>query len=404
MKERTNENRDQEFEVTCAGHLCLDLTPALPETGKTAVEDLLKPGTLLEVGPARVAAGGSVSNTGLGFKVLGLRVAFMALAGRDTFGEIAVSLLARHGSSAGILQTDRASTSYSIVLAPPGIDRLFLHDPGANHLFCAEHIDYRTAGASRLFHLGYPTVMRALYRNQGKELVEIFRRVKELGATTSLDLAMADPRGEGSSIDWRAVFAGVLPYVDLFLPSIEESFLCMYPQRYLDLREKVRGELIEHVETGIFRSLAAEFIGLGCGVCMLKAGHQGIYLRTGGADRLQRFGRCRPADPALWAGRELWCPAFRVEKISNATGSGDISIAGFLSGLLQGRSLERCLKLAALAGCLNLLGTESGGGLQSFPACEQMLDSAALTVRPLERELGAGWTFDEKDRLYRHAP
>jgi len=395
------ETQDFEFEVCCAGHLCLDLTPGLPETGKTSIEDILKPGTLLEVGPARVATGGSVSNTGLAFKALGLRVAFMALVGRDTFGDIAVSLLERHGSSRGIQRTELASTSYSIVVAPPGIDRLFLHDPGANHIFCAEHIDYQAVAGSRLFHLGYPTVMRALYRDNGAELVEIFRRVKELGVTTSLDLALADPRSEGGRTDWRRIFADLLPNVDLLLPSIEESFLCMYPGRYLSLREKVRGELIEHIDSETFGILGREFIELGCGVCMLKAGHQGIYLRSGSAGRLAEFGRGRPRDPAAWAGRELWCPAFEATRITNATGSGDTSIAGFLSGLLGGLSLERSLRLAALAGCLNLQGSEFSGGLKSFPGCVEMLDNPALRVKAPDRELGAGWSYDEGARLYR---
>ncbi len=401
MINHKGKTQDLGVEVTCAGHLCLDLTPGLPATGKTAIEDILKPGTLLEVGPAKVATGGSVSNTGLGFKVLGLRVAFMALVGRDTFGDIAVSLLARHGSSEGIQQTDQASTSYSIVVAPPDIDRLFLHDPGANHFFCAEHIDYQTVAGSRLFHLGYPTVMRALYRNRGAELVKIFRRVKELGVTTSLDLALADPRSEAGSVDWRPIFAAVLPYVDLLLPSIEESFLCMYPERYLSLRERVPGELIEHIESDTFRKLGEEFLELGCGICMLKAGHQGIYLRSGSAARLAEFGRGGPSEPNLWADRELWCPAFEVDRIANATGSGDVSIACFLSGLLDGQTLERSLKLAALAGYLNLQGADSFSGLKSLTECRQLLDSAKLRVKPLERDLPAGWAFDKKTKIFR---
>jgi sugar/nucleoside kinase (ribokinase family) len=398
-----NKTQDLVFDTTCAGHLCVDLTPALPETGKTAIEDIFKPGGMLEVGPANVSTGGSVSNTGLGFKALGLRVAFMALVGRDTFGEIAVSLLAGHGSSEGIGLTDKAGTSYSVVIAPPGIDRLFLHDPGANHFFRAENIDYGIVEKSRLFHLGYPTVMRALYHNRGSELVKIFRRVKELGVTTSLDLSMADPRSEGARADWRAVFADLLPYVDLLVPSIEESFLCMYPERYPDLRQSVPGELIEHIETETFQALGREFLRLGCGVCMLKAGHQGLYLRTGDAGRLARFGHAGPCEPGLWADRELWCPAFEVEKISNATGSGDVSIAGFLSGLLGGLTIERSLKLAALAGYLNLRGRDSLSGLKSFTECIKMLDSSSLRIKPLERNLGENWAFDETARLYRAA-
>ncbi len=389
------------YDVTCAGHLCLDITPAFRDGGSTEIEEILKPGTLVKVGPARVSTGGSVSNTGIGLKILGLRVAFMALIGRDDFGLVVTSSLARYGLSDGIAQTDRTSTSYSIVISPPGIDRLFLHDPGANNLFSSEHIDYEIVAASRLFHLGYPTVMQALYSNEGAELVEIFRRVKELGVTTSLDLALADPRSEESRIDWRVIFHKLLPYVDFLLPSIEESFLCMYPERYRLLREKVRGDLIEHIESDLFRRIGEEFLNFGCGVCMLKAGHQGIYLRTGKAQRLARFGGASPDEPDSWADRELWCPAFEVTRIASATGAGDVSIAAFLGGLLTGWPIERCLKAAALAGYLNLQTVDSFSGLKSLDECGRLLDSSKLPVKKLDRELGAGWYFDQREKLYR---
>jgi len=389
------------FDVTCAGHLCLDIAPAFADRGNLAIEEILKPGSLVKVGPARVSTGGSVSNTGIGLKILGLRVAFMALVGRDDFGRVAASILARHGMNQGIAATDQASTSYSIVISPPGIDRLFLHDPGANSLFCSEHIDYETAASSRLFHLGYPTVMKALYRNRGAELVEIFRRVKESGVTTSLDLAMFDPRSEDSRIDWRAIFRRLLPYVDFLLPSIEESFLCMYPGPYRALRDKVCGDLIGHIESGLFSRIAGEFLEFGCGVCMLKAGRQGIYLRTGKAERLAGFGPASPAEPESWAELELWCPAFEIKKIVSATGAGDVSIAAFLGGLLAGWPVERCLKAAALAGYLNLQTVDPFSGLKSLDECGRLLDSPELPVKTLDRQLGAGWNFDPREKLYR---
>ena len=44
-------------------------------------------------------------------------------------------------------------TSYSIVLAPPGIDRVFLHHPGANDTFCADDVNYALVshGASSIW-------------------------------------------------------------------------------------------------------------------------------------------------------------------------------------------------------------------------------------------------------------
>ncbi len=119
--------------------------------------------------------------------------------------------------------------------------------------------------------------------------------------------------------------------MDLFLPSIEETFYTLHPQEYLRRKEQAGGqELIDHIRPEEYRRFAAEYLELGCAVAVIKAGHNGWYVRTGPRDRIAGLGRAAPRDPAAWADRELWCPAFVVEKIASATGSGDCSIAGFL--------------------------------------------------------------------------
>ena len=143
--------------------------------------------------------------------------------------------------------------------------------------------------------------------------------------------------------------------MDLFLPSIEETFYTLHPQEYLRRKEQAGGqELIDHIRPEEYSRFAEEYLELGCAVAVIKAGHNGWYVRTGPADRMAGLGRAAPRDPAAWADRELWCPAFVVDKIASAAGSGDCSIAGFLTGLLKGHSLEECLRLANAAGAMNL--------------------------------------------------
>jgi len=72
-----------------------------------------------------------------------------------------------------------------------------------------------------------------------------------------------------------------------------------------------------------------------------------------------------------------------------------------LSGLLAGRSLERSLKLAALAGYLNLRAVDSFSGLVDFDQCERMLDSGGLSLLPVGRELGREWDYDQEYGIYR---
>ena len=121
--------------VICAGHICLDITPVF-RMGRPVRDlgDVLVPGKLIRTDGASVSAGGSVANTGLAMKKLGCDTALLGKVGDDAFGALVGGILARYG--AGGLITDKGSdTSYTVVLAMNGIDRIFLHCPGANDTF-----------------------------------------------------------------------------------------------------------------------------------------------------------------------------------------------------------------------------------------------------------------------------
>ena len=121
--------------VISAGHICLDITPVF-QAGKQAdqLSSLLIPGKLIQVEAADVHTGGSVANTGLALKLLGCDVTLLGKVGDDAFGMIIRSILAGYGAG-GLLVDPGSSTSYSVVLAVPGMDRIFLHSPGANDTF-----------------------------------------------------------------------------------------------------------------------------------------------------------------------------------------------------------------------------------------------------------------------------
>jgi len=64
---------------------------------------------------------------------------------------------------------------------------MILHHPGCNDTFVAADVDYDIVASSQLFHFGYPPLMKSIIERGAIELVEIFRRAKSLGVTTSLD-------------------------------------------------------------------------------------------------------------------------------------------------------------------------------------------------------------------------
>ena len=104
---------------------------------------LFQPGHLISVGPAAFATGGPVSNTGLALHRLGIPTKLIAKVGADPFGTMVRQLIRDIDPAllAGIHSDKAETTSYSIIVSPPGADRYILHCPGVNDAFRAANVD-----------------------------------------------------------------------------------------------------------------------------------------------------------------------------------------------------------------------------------------------------------------------
>ena len=76
-------------------------------------------------------------------------------------------------------------TSYSVVISPPGSDRIFLHCSGANHTFSAADLLAQSFEAAAILHFGYPPLMRGMYRDGGADLAAIMQESQRRGLFTS---------------------------------------------------------------------------------------------------------------------------------------------------------------------------------------------------------------------------
>lgn len=383
------------YDVIAAGHICLDIIPAFPDTKVQDISVLLRPGKLVNVGSAAISTGGPVSNTGLAMKKLGLNVAFMAKVGDDDFGRLIRERLRREGSDVGISVAPGEASSYTVAIAPPGIDRIFLHNPGTNDTFGAEDVDYAVVTQAKLFHLGYPPLMRRLYANKGEELVSIFRRAREAGTITSLDMSLPDPASESGRAPWRQILERVLPYVDLFLPSAGEAFYMMAPEEFLAEKGRASGgDVVESLTASTYSRLAVQFLAMGAKVVMLKAAVRGTYLRTGHVGALGDQTLGLPRQPEEWSQRELWCPSFHVPRIASATGSGDSAIAGFLAAFVRGYDPVTTLKYANCLGYQNLHALDALSGIRTWEETTAQLASGALPMNPLRID-EPGWRWQD---------
>ena len=136
-------------DVIVAGHVCLDIIPTF-QSGAGKLDEVLVPGKLIDMGAAVVSTGGTVSNAGLALHRLGLDVGLMGKVGDDIFGRAILELFNRQEASLteNMIVQSGEETSYTVVLSPPGIDRIFLHCPGANDTYCAADLDVaKLAGA-----------------------------------------------------------------------------------------------------------------------------------------------------------------------------------------------------------------------------------------------------------------
>lgn len=330
------------------GHLCLDLIPEL--TTRTEIA----PGRLIAAGPALFATGGPVSNVGLALHRLGASVRLVGKVGDDAFGDIVRQKVEAEGEGLGraLKVSHGESTSYSVVISPPGVDRTFLHHPGANDTFVSSDVEDSVLTGIGWVHFGYPTLMARMFAEEGGETADLLQRARAAGAKTCMDVSLPDPAAPAGQANWRAILGRCLPFLDVFAPNAEEIAFMLGSNGYAGGRVP-RAEVMAAAD----RALA-----LGAKVVAVKAGDRGLYV-TDGVVR-------------------TWAPCYRVQ-VAGTTGSGDATVAGFLYALHRGESLEAAARA----------GTSTG-------ACGCECPDAISGIRPwteVAARLAAGWDTLEVD-------
>ena len=379
-----------QYDVVVAGYLCVDMVPEFPhrELG-TSISNLLKPGRLIEIDGVGFSLGGVVANTGMAMSRFNRKVFLNGLIGNDLIGKIARDWLERYGLSEGIKITDRAGTTFGIVIAPPGVDRIFLESPGCSRIFDIDFVDFGAISRCRLFHFGYPPLLRQFYRDDGKQLWSMFSRIQEMGVVTSLDFSLPDSQSESGKQDWPEIMQRVLPYTDIFVPSLEEVLQIIRPDEYEKICSAIgNSDIIDEVPIAMIREIGRTIIECGVKIVFIKAGHRGSYLLAGDVSSLNvKAGFDLSA--ADWNGRELWCNAYVAdpEKVKNATGAGDTAVAAFLSAILDGENPDAAVKYAANAGrnslyCLNIYDE-----LSDWREMEKAIESEPIEI--------TGFTLDD---------
>jgi len=382
-------------EAVVAGHICLDVIPSI-QTGKS-LQQLLLPGRLIEVGGARLSTGGAVANTGLALHRLGISTCLMGKVGDDEFGQVILSTLRKESPALAeeMIVAPGEQSSYTIVLNIPGTDRIFLHCPGTNDTYQETDIRFERMGQSRLFHFGYPPLMKQMYTGGGEGLMNVMRRVKSLGMITSMDMAMPDGDSESGRVDWKSLLGRTLPYVDIFMPSLEETLYML----------GCRGQEKMIASEALIDEIALQLLDMGCAIVALKLGESGLYLRTGTKARLNRMRAGNEIDEELWPNRQLWAPCYKTT-VRGTTGAGDCTIAGFLAGVLKGLAPEWTMNGAVAVGAFCVEEADATSGIGHWETVEKRV--LAKGERLLTTQRSADWRWKQdlgiwagpQDRFY----
>lgn len=374
-----NMKKQHQKTALVAGTLVLDIIPVF-DKGSSANERITSGGTIYLNG-IQTTLGGVVGNTGLALHRLGAKVCLFSRLGDDAFSGLALSLLKQTGCRSVIPTVEGKNTSSSLIITPPGSDRMILHSRGASQLYSAEDIPEGLLKENDLLHFGYPTGMPCMFADGGETLSAMFVRAKRLGIGTSLDTSFPGVDTPAATADWREILKKTLPYVDVFLPSYEELVMLLHRDRYLSMRKQYpEMRMRDILDDALVAQMANELLEMGAGMVVIKCGIAGAYFKSAGTMRLSRMGRLTLANLPGWADHEVWIPSLYVERVYSTNGAGDTFVAGFLQGLLLDRSLAQTAELAAGSAASRL---ESKSGSEGVPHYSE-----------IENRLKKGWQLE----------
>jgi sugar/nucleoside kinase (ribokinase family) len=249
----------------------------------------------------------------------------MASVGDDVFGRGILDLIEQHDPSLTrfITVQKEQPSSYTIVLAPEKVDRIFLYGAGANTSFSSYTMNYGVLDQAKILHLGYPTTLPRLYENDGEDLVRLMRLAKVRGVITSLDTTLPDPQSGSGRVNWQSILRRTLPHTDIFIPSIEEIVFMLRRHDY----DRWGGIVLPHITRSYLIELANEILDMGAAVAGFKLGGLGVFIKTAILGRIEVLTSIG-ANHKQWADITEYQPAFDVDVVGT-TGAGDAAYAVF---------------------------------------------------------------------------
>jgi len=266
----------------------------------------------------RLTVAGTAGGTVVDTAKLGLKSLAVGAVGDDEKADWVLLTLEKHGIDVSAMQRIKGvPTSATILNVRPNGDRPALHVRGASDHFDVPPEMYDRVFDAPIIHLGGTGLLKKL---DGPASVTLLKEAKRRGRTVTFDLIAA-------SAETIGIVAPLLPYIDYFMPSIEEA---------KDMSGQATAE-----------DCAKFYLDKGARCCVFTLGGDGAYY-------------------AHQDGTRLTSRAYEI-KVVDTTGCGDAFDAGFITALHHKMDVETSLRFAQASAGLVATGLGSDAGIVSFP-------------------------------------
>lgn len=310
------------FDVSSVGFAVLDIlgrpVTRIPEGGRADfIEEI------------RMTVAGTAAATAMDCAILGLKTRMVTTVGDDEMGDFLVTKMQSYGMETGLVRRDGSvQTSATILPVRPNGERPALHVPGTAATFTVADADLDAALDARIVHLGGTGLLKSF---DGAPSVALLKRAKELGRITTFDLIQANP-------ETVALVEPLLPYIDYFVPSIDEAAEMAGVENPADV--------------------ARYFKDRGVKNAILTMGGDGVYV-----------------DPKN--GDPFTLPAHDIGVV-DTTGCGDSFTAGIIVGLIKGWTILESARFASAVAAKVAMGLGSDGKLTSFDDTIEAMNTLPL--------------------------
>ncbi|CAM4360159.1 sugar kinase [Paenibacillus tarimensis] len=282
--------------------------------------------------------GGAESNVAIGAARLGSSVGWFGALGNDPFGTRILKAIRGEGvdvSRARLLAGEQTGLMFRESIAGKLAVHYYRKHSAASRME-PQHLDQAYIQGAKLLHV--TGITAAISETARNTMLEAVRMAKEAGVTVCFDPNLRLKLW--SAEEARRVLLPIAEEADYFLPGWDELQLLYDTDSEQDIMTRLA-------------KLKA--------VSIVK-GYNGSTL-------------------VLEQGSRTEVPFYPAEKVVDTVGAGDGFCAGFLSGLLRGRTAVDAVRIASICGSLVVQGRGDWEALPDWQSVERLLEDRAWVER-----------------------